>query len=83
MLQPSTRTYIYGITTAAMPLLISFGAISEGVAQQVSLLIAAILGVTAPALAKANVPKAEIVEVTPVVPELPNTHTSSTLPDPE
>jgi hypothetical protein len=59
MFTPETRTYIYGITTAAMPLLISFGALSEGIAQQVALLIAAILGVSAPALAKANVPKAE------------------------
>ena len=71
MFSPETRTYIYGITTAALPLLISFGALSEGVAQQVALLVAAILGVSAPALAKANVPKAEkpaevIVEATPI-----------------
>lgn len=61
MLKPETRTYFYGIVTAAMPLTISFGLMSEGVAQQVSLIIAAILGVSAPALAKANVPKTEIV----------------------
>lgn len=71
MFSPETRTYIYGITTAALPLLISFGALSEGVAQQVALLVAAILGVSAPALAKANVPKAEkpevIIEAAPVV----------------
>ncbi len=69
MFSPATRTYIYGITTAALPLLISFGAMSEGIAQQVSLLIAAILGVSAPALAKANVPKPEaevIVAAAPV-----------------
>lgn len=59
MFTPETRTYIYGIVTAAMPLLISFGALTEGTAQQVALLIAAILGVSAPALAKANVPKPE------------------------
>lgn len=66
MLKPETRTYFYGIVTAAMPLTISFGLMSEGVAQQVSLIIAAILGVSAPALAKANVPKSEVVEA-PVI----------------
>jgi hypothetical protein len=50
-----TRLYIYGIVTAAIPLLISLGALTEGIAQQVSLVIAAILGVTAPRLASANV----------------------------
>lgn len=59
MLSPSTRTYLYGITTAAMPLLIGFGALSTGIAQQVTLLIAAILGVTAPSLAAKNVPKVD------------------------
>lgn len=66
MFTPETRTYIYGITTAAMPLLISFGALSEGLAQEVALLIAAILGVSAPALAKANVPK-QSSEASPIV----------------
>lgn len=59
MLTPATRTYFYGIVTAAMPLLISFGALNEGLARDISLLVAAILGVAAPSLAKANVPKPE------------------------
>ena len=67
MLKPETRTYFYGIVTAAMPLTISFGLLNEGLAQQISLIIAAILGVSAPALAKANVPKSETVVETPVI----------------
>ena len=66
MLSPATRTYIYGITTAAMPLLIGFGALSTGLAQQVCLLAAAVLGITAPSLAVKNVPKAQPAPVAPV-----------------
>lgn len=66
MISPSTRTYIYGITTAAMPLLIAFGAMSTGVAQQATLLAAAVLGVTAPSLAAKNVPKADVIPAAPV-----------------
>lgn len=69
MFTPATRTYIYGIVTAAMPLLISFGALTEGIAQQVALLVAAILGVTAPALAKANVPKPDTITITEPAPQ--------------
>lgn len=57
MFTPETRRYIYGIVTAASPLIISAGIVSEGTVQQVLLVIAAILGVTTPALAVANVPK--------------------------
>jgi hypothetical protein len=59
MISPATRTYLYGITTAAMPLLIGFGAMTEGTSQQIALLAAAILVVTAPGLAAKNVPKSE------------------------
>lgn len=65
MLSPATRTYIYGITTAAMPLLIGFGALTDGLAQQVTLFAAAVLGVTAPSLAAKNVPKPETVKPAP------------------
>jgi hypothetical protein len=59
MLKKETRTYLYGIATAASPLLITFGIMSEGTTQQIVLVVAAILGVTAPGLAKANVPKVD------------------------
>jgi hypothetical protein len=59
MFTPEMRRYIYGIVTAAMPLLITMGALSEGITQQVLLLAAAVLGVSTPALANANVSKPE------------------------
>lgn len=67
MFTPETRRYIYGIVTAASPLIISAGIVSEGIVQQCLLVVAAILGVTTPALAVANVPKPE----TPAEPVAP------------
>lgn len=52
---PETRLYIYGVATAAIPLLIAFGAMNEGIAQQVALLLAAILGITSPRMSAVNV----------------------------
>lgn len=71
MFTPETRRYIYGIVTAASPLIISAGIVSEGTVQQVLLVIAAILGVTTPALAVANVPKPEPVVEEVIVPVPP------------
>lgn len=69
MFTPETRRYIYGIVTAASPLLISAGLVSEGIVQQILLVIAAILGITVPSLANANVPKQDVAptEATKVV----------------
>jgi hypothetical protein len=64
MLTPETRRYIYGIVTAALPMLITMGALSEGLTQQIMLFVGAVLGVATPALANANVSKPE----TPVTP---------------
>jgi uncharacterized membrane protein len=71
MFTPETRRYIYGIVTAASPLIISAGIVSEGIVQQVLLVIAAILGVATPSLAVANVPKTEKVIAESVVPVVP------------
>ena len=70
MFTPETRRYIYGIVTAASPLIISAGIVSEGIVQQVLLVIAAVLGITTPALAVANVPKPE-AKVEEVIVPLP------------
>jgi uncharacterized membrane protein len=59
MFTPEMRRYIYGIVTAAMPLLITMGAVSTGLTQQILLLAAAVLGVSTPAMANANVSKTE------------------------
>ena len=67
MFTPETRRYIYGIVTAASPLIISAGIVSEGIVQQALLVIAAILGITVPSLAVANVPKPETKVETVVV----------------
>jgi uncharacterized membrane protein len=62
MFTPEMRRYIYGIVTAAMPLLITMGAVSTGLTQQILLLAAAVLGVSTPAMANANVSKTETPE---------------------
>jgi len=67
MFTPETRRYIYGIVTAASPLIISAGIVSEGIVQQVLLVIAAILGVATPSLAVANVPKPIVEKVEEVI----------------
>lgn len=54
-LSPETRLYVYGIATAAVPLLISLGVLAEGVAQDVILLVAAVLGVAGNRMSAANV----------------------------
>lgn len=72
MFTPETRRYIYGIVTAASPLIIAAGLASEGTVQQVLLVIAAILGIATPSLAVANVPKpVEKVEEVIVAPQPP------------
>ncbi len=52
---PENRLYIYGIVTAAIPLLITLGFLSEGISQQVMLIAAAVLGIASPRLAAKNV----------------------------
>lgn len=52
---PETRLYIYGIVTAAVPLLIGLGWLTEGVAKDVIFLVAAILAVASPRMSAANV----------------------------
>lgn len=54
-LTPQIRTYLYGVITAAMPLLISLGLFTEGVAKDVTFLVAAVLGMGANIMAAANV----------------------------
>lgn len=52
---PETRLYLYGIVSAAVPLLISLGVVSTGIAQQIILIVAALLGLASPRMSAANV----------------------------
>lgn len=52
---PEMRLYLYGVATAAVPLLIGVGWLTEGVAQDVILLVAALLGITGSRMSAANV----------------------------
>lgn len=54
-LSPETRLYLYGIASAAVPLLISLGVVTSGIAQQIILIVAAVLGVASPRMSAANV----------------------------
>ena len=54
-LTPAHRLYLYRIAMALTPLLVSVGAVTDGVAQGVLLVLAAVLGLSVPALAAANV----------------------------
>jgi len=55
LLKRTTRVYIYSIVVATAPLLTGAGMITEGVAQLIIQLSAAILAVTGGALALRNV----------------------------
>lgn len=52
---PEVRNWIYGVSMAIIPLLITLGALSEGVAKDVALIVSAVLGFTTNAVAKTNV----------------------------
>ncbi|MDS2171600.1 hypothetical protein Q7C18_02710 [Nesterenkonia sp. CL21] len=49
-----TRKYLYRVSMALIPLLISFGFLNEDIAGDVALLLAAVFGFGAPGLADAN-----------------------------
>lgn len=55
LLTPARRLYLYRVTVALLPLLVAIGALSEGLAGQLALLGAAVLGLGVPAIAGAHV----------------------------
>jgi len=56
-LTPEIRSWIYNICAAVIPLLITLGVLSQDVAGQVMIIVAAVLGVGSNVLARVNVPK--------------------------
>jgi hypothetical protein len=54
-LTPQVRTYLYGVSSAAMPLLVTLGVFTNDLAKDVLFLVAALLGVGSNLLAAANV----------------------------
>ena len=52
---PETRNWLYGVSMAVIPLLITLGVLTEGVAKDIALIVAALLGFTTNGVAKANV----------------------------
>lgn len=54
---PETRNWIYGVSMAVIPLLITLGVLTNDVARDVALIIAAVLGFSTNAIAKSNVTK--------------------------
>jgi hypothetical protein len=74
ILTPQVRTYIYGVISAALPLLVTAGFLAPEDMQQWLLLSAALLGLGSNILAAANVkvPTTEvIVEQTPTAGSVP------------
>jgi hypothetical protein len=55
-LEPRTRKWIYGIIAALVPLLITFGSLSDEVGKELLGVAAAILAIGGSALAIKNVP---------------------------
>lgn len=71
-LTPQVRTYIYGVISAALPLLVTAGFLAPEDMQQWLLLSAAILGLGSNILAAANVKLPEkVVEVSATQPGTP------------
>jgi len=68
VLNPQVRTYLYGVISAAMPLLVTAGFLAPEDVQQWLLLAAALLGMGSNIMAAANVkaPEKVIVEQTTV-----------------
>lgn len=58
-LTPQVRTYIYGVISAALPLLVTAGVLAQEDMQQWLFLAAAILGLGSNILAAANVQKSQ------------------------
>jgi uncharacterized membrane protein len=56
-LEPETRLWIYRIIGAIVPILVTAGTLTEGLASQIMNLVAAILALGGSALAAHNVPK--------------------------
>ncbi|MFF5793669.1 hypothetical protein ACFY5D_16610 [Paeniglutamicibacter sp. NPDC012692] len=64
--EPKTRKWIYGIATAAIPLLIGYGALTAATGGLWLVLVGAILGVGTNSLASANTkPEAQPLEESP------------------
>ena len=61
-LTPETRSWIYNISIAVIPLLVTFGVFDQAVAGQVALIVAAVLGMGSNAVARMNVTKPSAVE---------------------
>jgi hypothetical protein len=71
ILTPQVRTYIYGVISAALPLLVTAGFLAPEDMQQWLLLSAAILGLGSNILAAANVKLPEKVVEVPAVQQGP------------
>lgn len=56
---PKVRKWLFGISAAAIPLLVILGHVTEETGGLILIVIGSILGVGAPALAAANVPTEE------------------------
>lgn len=56
ILDPKTRTYIYGISIPLIALLVGLGVVADGTAGLILNLVAAVLGVGTSTLAVANTP---------------------------
>lgn len=70
ILTPQVRTYLYGVVSAGLPLLVTAGFLAPEDVQQWLLLAAALLGLGSNILAAANVnkpaPQVEVVESVPL-----------------
>lgn len=65
-LTPQVRTYLYGVVSASLPLLVTAGFLAPEDVQQWLLLAAALLGFGSNVLAAANVKPAQPVQAEPV-----------------
>jgi len=67
ILTPQVRTYLYGVVSAGLPLLVTAGFLAPEDVQQWLLLSAALLGMGSNILAAANVKPVEKVETSETV----------------
>lgn len=65
-LSPQVRTYLYGVSSAAMPLLVTLGVFTDDLAKDILFLCAALLGVGSNLMAAANVSKTKEPDSTSV-----------------
>lgn len=61
-LTPQVRLYLYGVSSAAVPLLVTLGIFSQDLAKDILFLVAAVFGVGSNVLAAANVKQPAKVE---------------------